>query len=63
MPATCRELEQDLKDNPPELLVLCPPCTDEGGLFHLNKQKMASRRVSETHHPEQELHQVLLPVV
>ena len=39
VPATCRELEQDLKDNPPELLVLCPPCTDEGGWFHLNKHK------------------------
>ena len=30
------QVEQDLKDNPPELLVLCPPCTDEGGWFHLN---------------------------
>ena len=39
VPATCRELEQDLKDNPPELLVLCPPCTDEGGWLHLNKHK------------------------
>ena len=39
VPATCRELEQDLKDNPPELLILCPPCTDEGGWFHLNKHK------------------------
>ena len=25
--------------NPPDLLVLCPPCTDEGGWFHLNSTK------------------------
>ena len=30
------QVEKDLKDNPPDLLVLCPPCTDEGGWFHLN---------------------------
>lgn len=30
------QVEQELKDHPPALLVLCPPCTDEGGWFHLN---------------------------
>ena len=32
-------LKQYLKDNP-ELLVLCPPCTYEGGWVHLNATKM-----------------------
>ena len=26
----------ELKNTPPELLILCPPCTDEGGWFNLN---------------------------
>ena len=34
------KLKQYLKDNPPELLVLCPPCAHEGGWFHLNATKM-----------------------
>ena len=33
------ELEEDIRRNPPDLLVLCPPCTDEGGWFHLNSTK------------------------
>ena len=34
----CRgQVEADLVALKPELLVLCPPCTDEGGWFHLNR--------------------------
>ena len=35
-----RKLKQELKESPPDLLVLCPPCTHEGGWFHLNATKM-----------------------
>ena len=36
--ASCRKsVEQDLLQDPPELLVLCPPCTHEGGWFNLNR--------------------------
>ena len=35
-----RQLKQELRANPPELLVLCPPCTDESGWIHLNATKM-----------------------
>ena len=34
------QLKQELRDNPPELLVLCPHCTDESGWIHLNATKM-----------------------
>ena len=34
------QLKQELRENPPELLVLCPPCTDESGWIHLNATKM-----------------------
>eukprot|EP00435_Cladocopium_sp_Y103_P028105 s3508_g7.t1 len=30
----------EMKAHPPELMVLCPPCTDAGGWFHLNAHKM-----------------------
>eukprot|EP00435_Cladocopium_sp_Y103_P019702 s2149_g4.t1 len=33
------EVEQMIIDEKPDLLVLCPPCTDEGGWFHLNSTK------------------------
>eukprot|EP00435_Cladocopium_sp_Y103_P030418 s52_g7.t1 len=33
------ELEAQIRQDPPDLLVLCPPCTDEGGWFHLNSTK------------------------
>ena len=33
------ELEEDIRRSPPDLLALCPPCTDEGGWFHLNSTK------------------------
>ena len=39
VPSTRRELEQHLVEDPPDLLILCPPCTDEGGWFHLNSTK------------------------
>ena len=29
-------VQQELQQNPPDLLILCPPCTDEGGWFNLN---------------------------
>ena len=35
-----KRVEAALESNPPELLVLCPPCTDEGGWFHPNSTKM-----------------------
>eukprot|EP00435_Cladocopium_sp_Y103_P045506 s941_g13.t1 len=28
---------QEMLDHTPELILLCPPCTDAGGWFHLNK--------------------------
>ena len=31
----------ELADHPPELLLVCPPCTDAGGWFHLNKCYMS----------------------
>ena len=34
------KLKEYLRNNPPELLVLCPPCTHEGGWFHLNATRM-----------------------
>ena len=35
-----KTVEDDLISNRPELLVLCPPCTHEGGWFHLNSTKL-----------------------
>ena len=32
----------ELQQTPPELLVLCPPCTDEGGWFNLNSLHMST---------------------
>ena len=40
------EVQQFLADHPPDLLVLCPPCTYEGGWFNLNACTM---------HPEEYL--------
>ena len=34
-----KRVEKSLETEPPELLVLCPPCTDEGGWFHLNSTR------------------------
>ena len=33
-------LEQLIRQSPPKLLVLCPPCTDKGGWFNLNRLHM-----------------------
>ena len=33
-------VKEELKANPPELLVVCPPCTDAGGWSHLNVYHM-----------------------
>ena len=38
-PADRKKVEDDLDVLCPELLVLCPPCTDEGGWFFLNQSK------------------------
>ena len=32
--------KRELQEDPPELLVLRPPCTDEGGWFNLNSKTM-----------------------
>lgn len=39
LPQTRKELIQEITQHPPELLILCPPCTDEGGWFNLNCHK------------------------
>ena len=39
VPKTRQALEKSLEEDPPELLILCPPCTDEGGWFHLNSTR------------------------
>ena len=38
------QVEQELANTPPALLVLCPPCTHEGGWFHLNKHRMPTQK-------------------
>ena len=40
VPANRRRLKEELRVNAPELLTLSPPCTNEGGWFHLNSTKM-----------------------
>ena len=39
VPKNRKELEESLAEDPPELLILSPPCTDEGGWFHLNSSR------------------------
>lgn len=39
-PSERAKLKEELRNNPPELLIVCPPCTDEGGWFHLNSTYM-----------------------
>jgi hypothetical protein len=34
------EIAKELRENPPNLLILCPPCADEGGCFNLNSLHM-----------------------
>ena len=38
-------VKQELKASPPELLVVCPPCTDAGGWFNLNSLYMPCHEV------------------
>ena len=40
-------MKQIASETPPELLVLCPPCTWAGGWFHLNKCFMTKEEVQE----------------
>ena len=37
-----KQVEDDLMMKRPELLILCPPCTHEGGWFHLNQTKLSA---------------------
>ena len=40
-----RQVKEQLAADPPRLLVLCPPCTNEGGWFHLNSLTMEPQEV------------------
>ena len=40
-----RQVKEQLAADPPRLLVLCPPCTNEGGWFHLNSLTMDPQEV------------------
>ena len=40
-PEVRKEVEEELRNNPPALLALCPPCTNEGGWFNLNSIYMS----------------------
>eukprot|EP00435_Cladocopium_sp_Y103_P046254 s603_g13.t1 len=42
---TAEWLVTELEEHPPELLLLCPPCTDAGGWFHLNKCFMTTQEI------------------
>ena len=35
------EVKSELRQNPPDLLLVCPPCTNEGGWWHLNSSHMS----------------------
>lgn len=48
-----------IQHSPPELLVLCPPCTWAGGWYHLNKLKMSPRRGQREKHVDPLVHQFL----
>ena len=43
-----RKAEDDLITLKPDLLMLCPPCADQGSWFHLNSLKQHLRRVAES---------------
>eukprot|EP00435_Cladocopium_sp_Y103_P020594 s2229_g5.t1 len=38
-------VETELEQYPPDLLVICPPCTNAGGWFHLNSLRMPVQEV------------------
>ena len=41
------KMKSIIEESPPDLLVLCPPCTWAGGWFHLNRHKMNPEEVRE----------------
>ena len=40
-----QKVRQELRDRPPDLLILCPPCTHEGGWWHWNASHMSPQEV------------------
>ena len=44
--ATRQQVREELRQSPPELLFLCPLCTNEGGWFHLNVAYMDPQEVA-----------------
>ena len=44
-PSHRKNIKRLVSEHPPELLVLCPPCTWAGGWFHLNKMHMSEEQV------------------
>ena len=44
------QVAQELRDNPPDLLVLCPPCMDEGGWFHVSSCTMGPKELASRIH-------------
>lgn len=45
IPSVRKQVKEQLASDPPRLLVLCPPCTNEGGWFHLNSLTMDPQEV------------------
>ena len=43
---TRQQVKEELRLSPPELLILCPPCTNEGGWFNLNVAYMDPQEVA-----------------
>ena len=44
-PKTQEWVCQEMQEHPPELMVICPPCTNAGGWFHLNSLHMPVHEV------------------
>ena len=40
-----QRVRQELEDQPPDLLILCPPCTHEGGWWYWNSSQMSPAEV------------------
>ena len=40
------QVSRELRETPPDLLVLCPPCTDEGGWFNIKSLNMTPQEVA-----------------
>ena len=43
---TRASVSRELREEPPDLLILCPPCTDAGGWFNLNCHSMPTEEVA-----------------